>query len=129
MLVHQNVYREGSPPRQLSSADLFILQAYRSPQLVRRIYQEVERLCLAQNIRLVLALPNENATLLNARFLKLVPCSGCGLGWVGLVATRFKAELFRPLQIDAKEQAVDLIVGLCHAGNREWAALGRRDSV
>jgi hypothetical protein len=55
--------------------------------LVRHIYKEVERLCLAQNIRFVLAVPNENATLLNARFLKLSPLlwlqirAGLGFSW------------------------------------------------
>jgi hypothetical protein len=77
VLLHQKVCSGGEAGAATQLVDLFILQAYRSPQLVRRIYKEVERLCRAQNIRFILALPNENATLLNARFLKLSPCSGC----------------------------------------------------
>jgi hypothetical protein len=41
--------------------------------LIRRIYREVERLCLAQNIRFIVAIPNQNSRLLNERFLKLKP--------------------------------------------------------
>ena len=73
VLVHQKICSDGVAATATQLVDLFILQAYRSPQLVRRIYQEVERLCLAQNIRFILALPNENAKPLNARFLKLNP--------------------------------------------------------
>ena len=72
-LLHQKVYLGGKPAAATQLVDLFILQAYRSPQLVRRIYKEVERLCQAEKIRLVLALPNENSALLNERFLKLRP--------------------------------------------------------
>ena len=72
-LLHQKVYLDGKPVAAIQLVDLFILQAYRSPQLVRRIYKEVERLCQANSIRLALALPNENSALLNERFLKLRP--------------------------------------------------------
>jgi hypothetical protein len=72
-LLHQKVYLDGTPAAATQLVDLFILQAYRSPQLVRRIYKEVDRLCRARNIRLVLALPNANSALLNERLLKLRP--------------------------------------------------------
>jgi GNAT superfamily N-acetyltransferase len=72
-LLHQNVYLNGKPAAAIQLVDLFILKAYRSPQLVRRIYQEVERLCRAEGIRLVLALPNANSALLNERLLQLRP--------------------------------------------------------
>jgi hypothetical protein len=72
-LLHQKVYLDGKPVAAIQLVDLFILRAYRSPQLVRRIYQEVERLCQAENIRLVLTLPNANSARLNERLLKLRP--------------------------------------------------------
>ena len=72
-LLHQKVYLDGKPAAATQLIDLFILQAYRSPQLVRRIYKEVERLCQAESIRLVLALPNANSALLNERFIKVRP--------------------------------------------------------
>jgi Acetyltransferase (GNAT) domain len=72
-LLHQKVYLEGKPTAAIQLVDLFVLQAYRSPQLVRSIYREVERLCQARNIRLVLTLPNEKSAPLNARLLKLKP--------------------------------------------------------
>ena len=70
-LLHQKVYLDGRPAAATQLVDLFILQAYRSHHLVRRIYREVERLCQAEGIRLVLTLPNENSALLNERFLKV----------------------------------------------------------
>ena len=53
--------------------DLFITRAYRSGQLVRRLYGEVEAICTARGIRYLLALPNDKSVHLNARFLKLAP--------------------------------------------------------
>ena len=53
--------------------DLFILQAYRSAQLVRKLYAEVEQICAARGIRYLLAMPNDKSVLLNARYLKLAP--------------------------------------------------------
>jgi hypothetical protein len=87
VLLHQKVYLDGEPVIATQLIDLFILQAYRSPTLIRRLYKEVERLCEAKNIRVVIALPNENSALLNARFLKLRPFLslqariGVSLGW------------------------------------------------
>ncbi len=72
-LLGQKVYLGGKPVAAIQLVDLFILQAFRSPQLVRRIYKEVERLCRAGNIRLVLTLPNANSARLNERLLKLRP--------------------------------------------------------
>jgi hypothetical protein len=65
------VASEVHPAVQL--VDLFILQAYRSGQLVRTLYKEVETFCARQNIRYIVALPNEKSVVLNARFLKLSP--------------------------------------------------------
>jgi hypothetical protein len=71
VLLHQKVYLDGHPVIATQLIDLFVLQAYRSPTLIRRIYKEVERLCEAGNIRVILTLPNENSAPLNARLLKL----------------------------------------------------------
>jgi hypothetical protein len=71
VLLHQKLHLDGQPVIATQLIDLFILQAYRSGALVRRIYEEVERLCAAKNIRIVLTLPNEKSAPLNARFLKL----------------------------------------------------------
>jgi GNAT acetyltransferase-like protein len=73
VMLHQNVYLEGEPVIATQLIDLFVLPAYRSPTLVRRIYDEVARLCEANQIRIVLTLPNEKSAPLNARFLKLRP--------------------------------------------------------
>jgi GNAT superfamily N-acetyltransferase len=72
-LVDQNVFWDGEPRSAIQLIDLFVLKAYRSPQLIRRLYKEVEHICSDRNIRLILAMPNKNSMLLNARFLKLNP--------------------------------------------------------
>jgi hypothetical protein len=72
-LIGQNVCVNGEVCAGIQLVDLFILQAYRSAQLVRRLYKEVERFCSEHNIRFILALPNDKSVLLNARFLKLNP--------------------------------------------------------
>jgi hypothetical protein len=111
VLPHQKVCSGGEAGAATQLVDLFILQAYRSPQLVRRIYKEVERLCLALNIRFILALPNENATLLNARFLKLSPLLWlqirAGFGWPGRSKLAYSG-LFKSM---TKNDAIDLLSG------------------
>ena len=98
-LLRQKVYLGGKPAAATQLVDLFILQAYRSPQLVRRIYREVERLCQAQGIRLVLALPNENSASLNERLLKLRPFLslqariGVSFGWSRLSNLKYSGRL------------------------------------
>src|SRR6185437_661802 len=73
VLLHQNVYLDGKPVIATQLIDLFVLKAYRAPGLVRRLYQEVERLCEAGRIRIILGLPNPISAPLNARFMKLQP--------------------------------------------------------
>jgi hypothetical protein len=73
VMLHQNVYLDGKPVIATQLIDLFVLQAYRSPTLIRSLYKEVERLCEAKNIRVLITLPNENSAALNARFLKVRP--------------------------------------------------------
>jgi hypothetical protein len=113
VLLRQKVNSGGVSIAATQLVDLFILQAYRSPQLVRHIYKEVERLCLARNIRFVLAVPNENATLLNARFLKLSPLlwlqirAGLGFWWPRPSKLRYSG-LFKSM---TREHAIDLLSG------------------
>lgn len=72
-MVGQTVCINGELAPAIQLVDLFILQAYRSAQLVRKLYREVEKICAARGIRYLLALPNDKSVLLNARFLKLAP--------------------------------------------------------
>ena len=72
-LIGQNVCIDGEIHPAVQLVDLFILQAYRSAQVVRKLYKEVAKFCAARNIRYILALPNEKLAPLNARFLKLRP--------------------------------------------------------
>jgi hypothetical protein len=72
-MLHQNIYLDGKAVIATQLIDLFVLQACRSPTLTRRIYKEVERLCEAKNIRVIITLPNPVSAPLNARLLKLRP--------------------------------------------------------
>src|SRR6185312_4116842 len=58
-LIGQNICVAGEVQPAVQLVDLFILQAYRSGQLVRKLYQEVETSCARRNIRYVVTLPNE----------------------------------------------------------------------
>jgi hypothetical protein len=99
VLLHQNIYLDGAPVVAAQLIDLFILQAYRSSALVRRLYKEVERLCEAKNIRMIITLPNAISAPLNARFLKLRPFlslpvrAGVSLGWPSQAALKFSSRL------------------------------------
>jgi len=73
VMLHQSVYLAGKPVIATQLIDLFVLQAHRSPTLIRSLYKEVKRLCKAKNIRVLITLPNENSAALNARFLKVRP--------------------------------------------------------
>src|ERR1700759_2080648 len=72
-MIGQTVCVNGEIAPAIQLVDLFILQAYRSAQLVRKLYKEVEQICATRGIRYLLALPNDKSVLLNARFLKLAP--------------------------------------------------------
>lgn len=72
-LIGQNVCIAGEIHPAVQLVDLFILQAYRSAQVVRQLYKEVEKFCATREVRYVLALPNDKSAPLNARFLKLSP--------------------------------------------------------
>jgi hypothetical protein len=72
-LIGQGVCVAGEICPAVQLVDLFILQAHRSAQLVRKLYKEVEHFCAKHGIRYILALPNDKSVLLNARFLKLSP--------------------------------------------------------
>src|SRR5947209_7471501 len=71
VMLHQKIYLGGQPVVATQLIDLFVLQAYRSPTLIRRIYREVERLCEAGKVRVLLTLPNAISAPLNARLLKV----------------------------------------------------------
>jgi hypothetical protein len=112
-LVHQTVHADGERCSAIQLVDLFISKDHRSPQLIRRIYKEVEQHCVDQNIRFILAMPNENAKLLNVRFLKLEP-----LLWLQVRAgvalwppRRAELKYSGYLKSLATEQAIDLLSG------------------
>ena len=72
-MIGQSICVAGEIHPAVQLVDLFLLQAYRSAHVVRKLYKEVENYCAKQNIRYMLALPNDKSAPLNARFLKLSP--------------------------------------------------------
>jgi hypothetical protein len=112
-LIHQKLRSGGEAVTAAQLVDLFIVQTHRSPQLVRRLYKEVEQLCLARNIRILLGVPNENAKALNARLLKLAPLlwlpirAGFGWWWPRTSKVRYSGR-FKSM---AKQDAIDLLTG------------------
>lgn len=72
-MIGQDICIAGEVHRAVQLVDLFLLQAYRSAHVVRKLYQEVETICTRRNIRYIVTLPNRKSVLLNARFLKLSP--------------------------------------------------------
>jgi hypothetical protein len=113
VLLHQNVYLDGAPVVATQLIDLFILKNHRSPGLVRRIYQEVERLCEEKQIRIILTLPNPISAPLNARFVKLRPFLslpvrvGVRLGW----PRRGRLEFSDPIKAVSRDQAIERLSG------------------
>jgi uncharacterized membrane protein YphA (DoxX/SURF4 family) len=99
VLLHQNLYLDSQPVTATQLIDLFVLQAHRSPMLLRQLYKEVERLCKAKNIRIVLTLPNAKSAPLNERLMKLRPFlrlrlrMGASLWWFGTSHIRYSGRL------------------------------------
>ncbi len=113
VLLHQKVCLDGHPVAATQLIDLFILQAHRSPALVRQLYKEVERLCKANNIRLVLTLPNTKSASLNERLMKLRPFlrlpvrMGVSVRWFRGSHLRFSARL----DTLPRSEAINLLSG------------------
>lgn len=72
-MIGQTICVAGEIYPAVQLVDLFVLQPYRSAHVVRKLYQAVENVCATQNVRYMLALPNDKSAPLNARFLKLSP--------------------------------------------------------
>jgi hypothetical protein len=113
VLLHQKVYLDGAPAIATQLIDLFILKDHRSPGLVRRLYEEVARLCEAKQIRVILTLPNAISAPLNARFVKLRPLlslpvrAGVSLGW----SRRGRLEFSDLIKTLSRDQAIEQLGG------------------
>lgn len=112
-LINQNLYLDGAPHSAIQLVDLFVLQSYRCPQLIRRLYNVVERICSDRSIRFILAMPNKRSMSLNARFLKLSPFLWLQIR-VGVSVRRPSLRRLRYsgyLKSMTKEEAVGLLSG------------------
>jgi hypothetical protein len=113
VLLHQQIYLDGEPVIATQLIDLFVLKAYRSPMLVRRLYKEVDRLCEAKNIRVVITLPNAISAPLNARLLKLRPFLslpvrvGISLGWPSSARLKFSG----PVKTMPRDEVTERLSG------------------
>jgi hypothetical protein len=113
VLLHQKVCLNGESVTATQLIDLFILKAYRSPILVRRLYAEVERLCEANQIRVILGLPNPISAPLNARLMGLRPFLllpvrvGVSLGWSGRERLKFSD----PIKALSRDEAIERLAG------------------
>jgi hypothetical protein len=127
VLLHQKVCLGGQPVVATQLIDLFILQAYRSPTLVRRIYKEVERLCEAKKIRVILTLPNPISAPLNARLMKLRPFLllptriGISLGWHSATRLQFSGLIKTMPQAEAVELLSGFVTPVAENGPH-WQA-------
>jgi hypothetical protein len=111
-LIRQTVCVNGELSPAIQLVDLFILQAYRSAQLVRKLYKEVEQLCAARGVRYLLALPNDKSVLLNARFLKLAPVLSMPVrAGVSLLSPATKPVHSGLLKAMTRQDAIDLLSG------------------
>jgi Acetyltransferase (GNAT) domain len=112
-LVRQTVQADGEFCSAIQLVDLFLSKDHRNPQSVRRLYRGVEQFCADENIRFILAMPNENAKPLNARFLKLKPLLWlvvrAGIGLRPPSASRLKYSGY--LKSLTRGQAIDLLSG------------------
>jgi hypothetical protein len=134
VMLHQDIYLDGKPVIATQLIDLFILQAYRSPTLVRRLYKEVDRLCEAKNIRVIITLPNEISASLNARFLKLRPFlslpvrAGISPGWPSRARLTFSA-LLKSLSRDEAIERLSGFVTPASENGAHWDAATLFDRI
>lgn len=109
VLLHQKIQLDGEPVIATQLIDLFVLQAYRSPGVVRRLYQEAGRICEASHTRIILGLPNPISAPLNARFMKVRPFLslpvriGVSFGW----SSRARVQFSTPVKSMPKDQAIE----------------------
>lgn len=70
-LIHQRVLVDGREEKAVLLADLFILKKYRSGQVLRDMFREVEEACAREGIKYLLGMPNTKAQPINEHFLKM----------------------------------------------------------
>src|SRR5581483_1001243 len=109
-MLGQTVCIDGELAPAVQLVDLFILQAYRSAQLVSKLYKEVDRICAARGIRYLLALPNDKSVLLNARYLKLAPLLSLPIrAGLSLLASTSRLVHSGLLKSMSRQQAIGLL--------------------
>ncbi|WP_137150504.1 GNAT family N-acetyltransferase [Devosia sp. FKR38] len=72
-LIHQNIQVRGQEEQAVLLTDLFILEKYRSRQVLVDLFAQVLESCQARGVRFILGMPNTSARSINDHFLKMIP--------------------------------------------------------
>lgn len=72
-LIHQLVQVEGKMEQAVLLTDLFVLEKYRSRQVLTDLFGHVLDSCAERNVRFILGMPNTSARSINDHFLKMSP--------------------------------------------------------
>lgn len=72
-LIHQVVMVDGVAEQAVLLTDLFVLEKYRSRQVLTDLFEQVLLTCAQRNVRFILGMPNTSARSINDHFLKMKP--------------------------------------------------------
>jgi hypothetical protein len=72
-LIHQEVMVDGVIEQAVLLTDLFVLEKYRSRQVLTDLFEQVLLACSQHNVRFLLGMPNTSARSINDHFLKMAP--------------------------------------------------------
>ena len=72
-LIHQFIDVRGKAEQAVLLTDLFILEKYRSRQVLVDLFAQVLENCQARGVRFILGMPNTSARSINDHFLKMIP--------------------------------------------------------
>lgn len=72
-LIHQNIQVRGRQEQAVLLTDLFILEKYRSRQVLVDLFAQVLESCQTRGVRFILGMPNTSARSINDHFLKMIP--------------------------------------------------------
>jgi GNAT superfamily N-acetyltransferase len=106
---YQPITMDGIRQQAVQIVDLFLAKAFRSKGLLRQLYDEVERECIARHIRFALGMPNARAISVNERFFQFRPFLRLPVR-VGVAATVRSSALTSSVRFDptARQKTVAL---------------------
>lgn len=72
-LIHQVLEVDGKVEQAVLLTDLFVLEKYRSRQVLTDLFAQVLQACEQRGVRFLLGMPNTSARSINDHFLKMAP--------------------------------------------------------